>query len=137
MSLSTSLKSKAYMVEKTVTMGIASGTVVGPAVSAGTVVLSAGIEFNAAAGSAGTSYTVAVGDGTTANLAAVTAQAKAAGTVLGGVTPSFVSAADTIDAVQAISGSGLAAVEARIWAVVVDVNPNTLPANEVDRDTLA
>jgi hypothetical protein len=137
MALSTSLKSKTYMVEKTVTMGIASGTVVGPAVPAGTVVSSAGIEFNAAAGSAGTSYTVAVGDGTTANLAAVTAQAKAAGTVLGGVVPSFVAAADTIDAVQAISGSGLVAVEARIWAVVTDVNPNTLDAAEVSRDTLA
>ena len=137
MAQSTSLKSKAYMVEKTVTMGITSGTVVGPAVNAYTTVLSAGIEFLGAAGSAGTSYTVAVGDGVTANLAAVTAQAKAAGVTLGGVVPSFVSAADTIDAVQAITGVGLVAVQARIWAIVVDVNENTKNANEVDRDTLA
>tara|TARA_R110002167_G_scaffold365727_1_gene591173 strand:- start:6462 stop:6872 length:411 start_codon:yes stop_codon:yes gene_type:complete len=134
MASSSSLKSKAYMVEKTVTLGVASGTTVGPAVLANTMVISAGIEFIAAAGSAATSATVAVGDGVTANLAAVSMQAKAAGTILGGVVPSFVSADDTIDAVLAVTGSGLVAVSARIWAVVVDCNENTKNAAEVARD---
>ena len=134
MALSSSLKSKAYMVEKTTTLGVASGTTVGPAVPANTMVISSGIEFVTAAGSAGTSATVAVGDGVTANLAAVSMQAKAAGTILGGVVPSFVSAADTIDAVLAVSGSGLVAATVRIWAVVVDCNENTKDAAEVARD---
>ena len=134
MALSTSLKSKAYMVEKTTTLGVASGTTVGPAVLANTMVISSGIEFVTAAGSAGTSATVAVGDGTTANLAAVSMQAKAAGTILGGVVPSFVSADDTIDAVLAVSGSGLVAATVRIWAIVVDCNENTKVAAEVARD---
>jgi DNA-binding transcriptional regulator LsrR (DeoR family) len=134
MALSSSLKSKAFMVEKTTTLGVASGTTVGPAVSANTMVISSGIEFVTAAGSAGTSATVAVGDGTTANLAAVSMQAKAAGTILGGVVPSFVSADDTIDAVLAVSGSGLVAATVRIWAIVVDCNENTKAAAEVARD---
>ena len=134
MALSSSLKSKAYMVEKTVTLGIVSGTTVGPAVPANTMVISSGIEFVTAAGSAGTSATVAVGDGVTANLAAVDMQGKAAGTILGGVVPSFVSADDTIDAVLAVTGAGLVAATARIWAVVVDCNANTKVAAEVARD---
>ena len=137
MALSSSLKSKAYMVEKTVTLGTASGTVVGPSVPANTMVIGAGIEFVTATGSAGTSATVAIGDGVTDNLAAVDMQAQAAGTVLGGVVPSFVSSADTIDAVQAVVGAGLVAATARIWAIVVDCNENTKNAAEVDRDTLA
>tara|TARA_R110000744_G_scaffold56473_2_gene119107 strand:- start:1676 stop:2089 length:414 start_codon:yes stop_codon:yes gene_type:complete len=134
MAVSQSLRSSPILLEKTVTMGVASGTVVGPAVPAGSVVLSAGIEFNGAAGSAGTSYTVAVGNGTTANLAAVACQALAAGTNKGGVVPSYNASADTIDAVQAVSGSGLVAVEARIWAVVVDCNEGTRVGAEAVRD---
>tara|TARA_R110001592_G_scaffold156600_1_gene387184 strand:+ start:435 stop:809 length:375 start_codon:yes stop_codon:yes gene_type:complete len=122
------------MVEKTTTLGVASGTTVGPAVPANTMVISSGIEFVTAAGSAGTSATVAVGDGVTANLAAVSMQAKAAGTILGGVVPSFVSADDTIDAVLAVTGAGLVAATVRIWAVVVDCNENTKNAAEVARD---
>ena len=137
MAVSQSLRSSPILLEKTVTMGVASGTVVGPAVPAGSVVLSAGIEFKGsagAAGSAGTSYTVAVGNGTTANLAAVACQALAAGTNKGGVVPSYNASADTIDAVQAVSGSGLVAVEARIWAVVVDCNEGTRVGAEAVRD---
>ena len=134
MASSSSLKSKAYMVEKTVTLGTTSGTNVGPAVLANTMVIASGIEFVTAAGSAATSATVAVGDGVTANLAAVDMQAKAAGTILGGVVPSFVSADDTIDAVTVITGAGLAAATIRIWAIVVDCNENTKNAAEVARD---
>lgn len=134
MASSSSLKSKAYMVEKTTTLGIVSGTTVGPAVLANTMVIASGIEFVTAAGSAGTSATVAVGDGVTANLAAVNMQAKAAGTILGGVVPSFVSADDTIDAVLAVTGAGLVPAVVRIWAIVVDCNENTKNAIEVARD---
>jgi hypothetical protein len=134
MALSQTLKFSPVLVEKTVTLGVASGTIEGPAVPAGTTVLSAGIEFITAPGSAATSSTVAIGDGTVANLAATSMQAKAAGTILGGVVPSFISTADTIDAIQVVTGAGLVAATARIWAVVVDVNECTKAAAEVDRD---
>jgi hypothetical protein len=137
MALSQSLKFQPTIVEKIVTLGTTTGTVVGPAVPAGSVVLSAGIEFITAPGSAGTSSTVAIGDGTTANLAATDMQAQAAGTILGGVVPSFISAADTIDAIQVVTGAGLVAATARVWAVVCNVNDCTKAAAEVDRDTLA
>lgn len=137
MALSQSLKSSPIIVEKIVTLGIVSGTVTGPSVPAGSVVVAAGIEFLAAGGSAATSYTIAVGDGTVANLAATSAQAKAANTILGGVVPSFIATADTIDAIQVVTGAGLVAVSARVWAVVVDVNECTKAANEVSRDQLA
>ena len=134
MALSSSLKSKAFMVEKTVTLGVASGTTVGPLVGANTTVIAAGIEFITAAGSAETSATVAIGDGVTANLAAVDMQAQAAGKILGGVVPSFVSTNDTVDAVLDVTGAGLVAATVRIWYVGVDCNENTKPAAEVARD---
>jgi len=137
MALSQSLKFSPILVEKTVTLGTASGTVEGPAVPAGCTVLSAGIEFITAPGSAATSSTIAIGDGTTANLAATDMQAQAAGTILGGVVPSFISTADTIDAIQVVTGAGLVAASARVWAVVVDINECTKAAAEVDRDQLA
>jgi len=134
MALSSSLKSKAFMVEKTVTLGVASGTTVGPLVGANTMIISAGIEFVTAPGEAATSATVAVGDGVTANLAAVDMQASAAGKILGGVVPSFVSTNDTVDAVLDVTGAGLVAATVRIWYVGVDCNQNTTPAAEVARD---
>jgi len=137
MAKSQSMNYQPTIVEKIVTLGVASGTVEGPAVPAGCVVLSAGIEFVTAPGSAGTSSTVAIGDGTVANLAATDMQAQAAGTILGGVVPSFISTADTIDAIQVVTGSGLVAATARVWAVVCPVSESTRAAAEVDRDTLA
>ena len=105
MALSQSLKFSPVIVEAYVTLPVVSGTVVGPAIPAGCVVVSAGIEF--------------------------------AGTILGGVTPVFNAAADTIDAVMVVSGAGLVAADARIWAVVVNVNECTKEATEVARDQLA
>lgn len=137
MASSSSLKSKAYMVEKTVTLLIASGKVTGPALRANTMVISAGIEFVTSPGSAATSATVNVGDGVTPNLAAVDMQAQAAGTILGGVVPSFVSADGAIEAGFTVIGAGLVSATVRIWAIVVDCNENTKNAAEVDRDTLA
>lgn len=137
MALSQSLRNRAAVVEKYVTLGTATGTVEGPAVPAGSVVLAAGIEFITAPGSAATSSTIAIGNGTTANLAAVTMQARAAGTILGGVVPSFISTADTIDAIQVVTGAGLVAAQARVWAVVCNANESVREGTEVIRDTLA
>lgn len=137
MALSQSLRNRAVVVEKYITLGTATGTVAGPAVPAGSVVLSAGIEFIEAPGSAATSSTIAIGDGTVANLGAVTMQARAAGTILGGVVPSFIATADTIDAIQVVTGAGLVAAKARVWAVVCDANESVREGSEVTRDVLA
>lgn len=135
MALSQSLRNKAVLVEKFVTLATASGTVVGPAVPAGTVVLSAGIEVLATVPTV-TTFTVAASDGTTTFMAATSISNTAKGTIKAGVVPGFVAAADTIDAVLVISGSP-GAIPARIWALVADVNDSVIPAAEVDRDVLA
>ena len=136
MALSTSLTSKAYMVEKTVNLGTASGTVVGPAVAAGTLVLASGVEVITAVEDV-TTFTVAVSDATTTFMAATSIDAAAAGTMVFGTQVLGISADDdTIDAVTVISGT-TAGVTARVWAIVVDVNEATRDAAEVDRDQLA
>jgi hypothetical protein len=123
------------LVEKYVTLATASGTVVGPTVQAGTVVLSAGVEVLTAVPTV-TTYTVAASDGTTTFMAATSISAAAANTIKAGVTPGFIAAADTVDAVLVISGTP-GAIPARIWAVIVNVDDSVFPAAEVDRDTLA
>jgi len=125
MALSQSLRNKAVLVEKFVTLATASGT----------VVLSAGIEVLATVPTV-TTFTVAASDGTTTFMAATSISNTAAGTIKAGVTPGFISAADTVDAVLVISGAP-GAIPARIWALVADVNDSVYPAAEVDRDTLA
>jgi hypothetical protein len=135
MALSQSLRNSAVVVEKFVTLATASGTVVGPAVPAGTIVLSAGIEVLSVVPTV-TTFTVAASDGTTTFMAATSISNTAANTIRAGVTPGFIAAADTVDAVLVISGSP-GAIPARIWAVVIDVNDCVLPAAEVDRDVLA
>lgn len=135
MALSQSLRNKAVLVEKYVTLATASGTVVGPAVPAGTVVLSAGIEVLSAVPTV-TTFTVAASDGTTTFMAATSISNTVAGTIRAGVTPGFIAAADTVDAVLVISGTP-GAIPARIWALIADVNDSVFPAAEVDRDTLA
>ena len=135
MALSTSLTSKAYMVEKTVNLGTASGTVEGPAVGAGTLVLAAGVELIDAVEDI-TTFTVAVADDTTTFMAATSVDAGSAGDFKFGSQTQGITAADTIDAVTVISGT-TAGSNARVWAIVVDVNEATRGANEVDRDTLA
>jgi len=135
MAKSTSLTSKAYLVEKTINLGTASGTVVGPAVGAGTLVLAAGVELIDAVEDI-TTFTVAVADDTTTFMAATSVDAGSAGDIKFGTQTLGVTAADTIDAVTVISGT-TAGSSARVWAVVVDVNEATRGADEVDRDTLA
>lgn len=136
MGKSTSLLSKAYMVEKQIELPTASGRVVGPTVGAGTLVLAAGVELIDAVDNV-TSYTVALNDETTTFMAATSVDAASAGTfVYGTQTQAVIAAEDTIDAVAAISGSPAAAT-ARVWAIVADVNEATKGADEVDRDYLA
>jgi len=135
MAKSTSLQSKAYMVEKTINLGTASGTVAGPAVPAGTLVLAAGVTLIDAVEDI-TTFTVAVADDTTTFMAATSVDAGSAGDIKFGTQTLGVTAADTIDAVTVISGT-TAGSSARVWAIVVDVNEATRGADEVDRDTLA
>ena len=136
MALSTSLKSKAFMVEKTVNLGTASATVVGPSVPAGSLVLAAGVTLIDAVEDI-TTFTVAVADDTTTFMAATSVDAGSAGDIkFGTQTQGVVAADDTIDAVTVISGS-TAGSSARVWAIVVDVNEATKGADEVDRDKLA
>lgn len=134
MALSQSLRNRAVVVEKFVTLAAASGTTVGPAVPAGTVVLSAGVEVLSAVPTV-TTFTVAASDGATTFMAATSISSATINTIKAGVTPGFVAAADTIDAVIVISGTP-GAIPARIWAVVIDVNDCVLPAAEVDRDNI-
>lgn len=138
MALSQSLRSKAVLVEKFITIPVASATVVGPSVPAGTLVLAAGIEVLAAVSADPTTYTVAASDGTTTFMAATSIKSLTAGTIKAGTTAGLVAAADTVDAVVVVSGTAPSTTTAaRLWALVADVNDSVLPAAEVDRDTLA
>ena len=135
MAISQSLRNRAVVVEKYVTLAATSGTTVGPAVPAGTLVLAAGVEVLDTVPDV-TTYTIDVTDGTTVFANDVSVDNVAKGTIRVGTTAGFISAADTIDAVTTISGSP-GTIDARIFAVVVDVNDSVGMANEVDRDQLA
>lgn len=138
MALSQSLRSKAVLVEKFITIPVASATVVGPSVPAGTLVLAAGIEVLAAVSADPTTYTVAASDGTTTFMAATSIKSLTAGTIKAGTTAGLVAAADTVDAVVVVSGTAPSTTTAaRLWALIADVNDSVLPAAEVDRDVLA
>lgn len=135
MAVSQSLRNQAYVVEKYVTLAATSGTTVGPAVPAGSLVLAAGVEVLQTVPDV-TTYTLDVTDGTTVFANDVSFDNVAAGTIRVGTTAGLVASADTIDAVTTISGSpGI--ISARIFAVVVDVNDSVREAEAADRDTLA
>ena len=135
MTLATSLRPKAYLIEAEVTTGTASGTVVGPSIPANCLVLAAGVEFITSPGTA-TAHTVDVGDGTTAVLNDADVNSAAAGAYFVGNAPFVATAADTIDLIQTVTGAATAAT-ARVWAVVMDIDYATKAAAEVDRDVLA
>jgi glycine/serine hydroxymethyltransferase len=136
MAKSTSLLSKAVMVEKEVELPTTTGTVTGPSVGAGTLVLAAGVELIDAMDSA--DYDVTVTDGTTTFMAATAVDSGSAGDfAFGTQTQGIVAAADTIDVTGTATASPAATVTARVWAIVVDVNEATKGADEVDRDLLA
>jgi len=136
MAKSTSLLSKAIMVEKEVELPTSTGTVTGPTVAAGTLVLAAGVELIDAMDSA--DYDVTVTDGTTTFMAATAVDSGSAGDfAFGTQTQGIVASEDTIDVTGTATVSPAATVTARVWAIVVDVNEATQGADEVDRDQLA
>jgi len=136
MAKSTSLLSKAIMVEKQVELPTSTGTVTGPTVGAGTLVLAAGVELIDAMDSA--DYDVAVTDGTTTFMATTAVDSGSAGDfAFGTQTQGIIASEDTIDVTGTATASPAATVTARVWAIVVDVNEATKGADEVDRDLLA
>lgn len=136
MAKSTSLLSKAVMVEKEVELPTTTGTVTGPTVGAGTLVLAAGVELIDAMDSA--DYDVTVTDGTTTFMAATAVDSGSAGDfAFGTQTQGIVASEDTIDVTGTATASPAATVTARVWAIVVDVNEATKGADEVSRDYLA
>lgn len=130
-----SLRNKAYIVEKEVTLAATSGTAVGISVGAGTLVLAVGFENYTAVPNV-TTYTLDITDGTTTFANDLDFDNTAANTVKVGTTAGLVAAADTIDVVTTISGSP-GAISGRVFALVVDVNKDWAAPGSVDRDTLA
>lgn len=135
MAISQSLRSKAIVIEKEVSLAAASGTTVGVAVPAGTLILAAGFEPSVAVPDV-TTYTMDLTDGTTVFANDLNFDNTAAGVIKVGTTAGVVLAADTVDVVTTISGSpGI--ITGRVFIVAVDVNESVRPAAEVDRDVLA
>ena len=135
MALSQSLRNRAVVIEKYVTLGATSGTTTGVSVPAGTLVLAAGVEVLSAVPDV-TTYTADVTDGTTVFANDVNLDAAAAGTIRIGTTAGLVAAADTVDVVTTISGAP-GAIPARVFVVAIDVNESVREGTEVARDTLA
>lgn len=135
MAISQSLRNRAVVIEKRVTLGEASGTTVGVAVSAGTLVIAAGFEPDVAVPSV-TTYTMDLTDGTTIFANDLNFNNTAAGTIKLGTTAGLVSTADTIDVVTTITGTP-GVIPGRVFVVAVDVNERVLTADAADRDTLA
>lgn len=135
MAISQSLRSKAIVIEKEVSLAATSGTTVGVAVPAGTLILAAGFEPSVAVPDV-TTYTMDITDGTTVFANDLNFDNTAAGVIKVGTTAGVVLAADTVDVVTTISGSpGI--ITGRVFIVAVDVNESVRPAAEVDRDVLA
>jgi hypothetical protein len=130
-----SLRNKAYVVEKEVTLAATSGTAVGISVGAGTLVLAVGFENYTTVPNI-TTYTLDITDGTTTFANDLDFDNTAANTIKIGTTAGLVAAADTIDVVTTISGSP-GTISGRVFALVVDVNKDWATPGSVDRDTLA
>lgn len=135
MAISQSLRNRAVVIEKYVTLAATSGTTTGVSVPAGTLVLAAGVEVLEAVPNV-TTYTADVTDGTTVFANDVDLDAAAAGTIRVGTTAGLVAAADTVDVVTTISGSP-GTIKARVFVVAIDVNESVREATEVVRDVLA
>ena len=130
-----SLRNRAVVVEKDVSLAATSGTTVGISVGAGTLVLAVGFEpYDTVANI--TTYTLDITDGTTVFADDLNFDNTAAGVIKVGSTAGVVAAADTIDVVTTIDGSpGI--ITGRVFAVVVDVNAYWDVPGSVDRDQLA
>lgn len=135
MALSQSLRNRAVVIEKYITLSGTAGTNTGVSVPAGTLVLAAGVEVLEAVPDV-TLYTADVTDGTTVFADDVSLDAAAAGTILIGTTAGLVSTADTVDVVTTITGTP-GDIKARVFVVAVDVNESVREGTEVTRDVLA
>jgi len=135
MALVQSLRNHAYKIEKFVSLPATSGTTVGVAVPAGTLVLAAGFQNTTTVPDI-TTYTMNITDGTTNFASSLNFDNTAANTIKAGTTAGLISAADTIDVVTTISGSP-GVIAGRVWAIVVDVNKAADAASAVDREQLA
>jgi tetrahydrodipicolinate N-succinyltransferase len=135
MALSQSLRNRAVVIEKYVTLGATAGTTAGVAVPAGTLVLAAGIELLDTVPDVSV-YTADVTDGTTVFANDVVLDNTAAGTIRIGTTAGFIAAADTVDVVTTITGAP-GAIRARVFVVAIDVNESVREGTEVARDVLA
>jgi hypothetical protein len=130
-----SLRNRAVVVEKDVSLAATSGTTVGISVGAGTLVLAVGFEPYDTVPNI-TTYTLDITDGTTVFADDLNFDNTAAGVIKVGSTAGVVAAADTIDVVTTIDGSpGI--ITGRVFAVVVDVNADWDVPGSVDRDQLA
>ncbi len=135
MAISQSLRNRAVVIEKYITLSGTAGTNVGVSVPAGTLILAAGVEVLSAVPDVSV-YTADVTDGTTVFANDVSLDAAAANTIRVGTTAGFIAAADTVDVVTTITGSP-GAIPARVFVVAVDLNDSVLKGAEVDRDVLA
>lgn len=135
MAISQSLRSKAIVIEKEVSLAATSGTTVGVAVPAGTLILAAGFEPSVAVPDV-TTYTMDLTDGTTVFANDLNFDNTAAGVIKVGTTAGVILAADTVDVVTTISGDP-GVITGRVFIVAVDVNESVRPAAEAARDVLA
>jgi hypothetical protein len=130
-----SLRNRAYVVEKEVSLAATSGTAVGIPVGAGTLVLAVGFQNYTTVPDV-TTYTLDVTDGTTVFANDLNFDNTAANTIKIGTTAGVVAANDTIDVVTTISGAP-GVIAGRVFAIIVDVNKDWAAPGSVDRDTLA
>jgi hypothetical protein len=130
-----SVRNRAYIVEKDVSLAASSGTAVGIPVGAGTLVLAVGFQNYTTVPDV-TTYTMDITDGTTVFANDISFDNTAANTIKIGTTAGVVAANDTIDVVTTISGSP-GVITGRVFAVIVDVNKDWAAPGTVDRDTLA
>lgn len=130
-----SLRNRAYVVEKDVSLAATSGTAVGIPVGAGTLVLAVGFQNYTMVPDI-TTYTLDITDGTTVFANDLNFDNTAANSIKIGTTAGVVAANDTIDVVTTISGAP-GVIAGRVFAIVVDVNKDWAAPGSVDRDTLA
>ncbi|MDB3999879.1 hypothetical protein N9446_00910 [bacterium] len=133
--LSQSVAKGVRVYEAEVTLPTASGTVTAVSIPANCLVLSAGcVVTEACAGSSGHAADLSIGSADI--VTALNLQTGSVGDIITeAAVPQGTTAADTIDVVSTVTGTGTAG-KVRVFALVVDMDaPRT--ADEVDRDTLA
>lgn len=134
-TLSQTVAKLARVVEATVTLPTASGTVTAISLPANCLVLAAGVVTTTAiAGSTG--YTIDLSVDSADVVSALDIQAAAVGAITTeAAVPVGVGAANTLDVVATVTGTATAGA-VRVWAVVIDMT-TPIAATDVDRDQLA